>query len=71
MIPPGSTRGSGTGLLVRLGFRDLAGSEAALRALARTASGEGDLTRVREEAGDDVDLAWYVLERMAELGLAS
>ena len=42
--------------------------QAALRALARTASGEGDLTRVREEAGDDIDLAWYVLERLAELG---
>ena len=42
--------------------------QAALRALARTASGEGDLTRVRAEAGDDVDLAWYVLERLAELG---
>ena len=42
--------------------------QAALRALARTASGEGDLARVREEAGDDVDLEWYVLERRAELG---
>jgi aminopeptidase N len=42
--------------------------QAALRALARTASGEGDLTRVRAEAGDDVDLAWYVLQRRAELG---
>jgi aminopeptidase N len=42
--------------------------EAALRALARTASGEGDLARLLEEAGDDVDLEWYVLERRAELG---
>jgi aminopeptidase N len=42
--------------------------QAALRALARTASGEDDLARLREEAGDDVDLAWYVLERRAELG---
>jgi aminopeptidase N len=42
--------------------------QAALRALARTASGEDDLARVSEEAGDDVDLEWYVLERRAELG---
>ncbi|MCW2737553.1 aminopeptidase N [Nocardioides sp.] len=40
----------------------------ALRTLARTAVGEEDLATVREQAGDDLDLQWYVLERRAELG---
>ena len=40
----------------------------AMRVLARTATGEDDLARLREEAGDDVDLQWYVLQRRAELG---
>ncbi|SED25951.1 aminopeptidase N [Nocardioides exalbidus] len=40
----------------------------ALRALARTAAGDDDLEAVRREAGDDVDLQWYVLQRRAELG---
>ena len=35
--------------------------QSALRALARTAAGEDDLARLREQAGDDVDLQWYVL----------
>jgi aminopeptidase N len=42
--------------------------QAALRALAGTATGEDDLAAVRELAGDDLDLQWYVLERRAELG---
>jgi aminopeptidase N len=42
--------------------------QAALRTLARTAADEGDLAAVRELAGDDLDLQWYVLERRAELG---
>ncbi|NYE37648.1 aminopeptidase N [Nocardioides cavernae] len=42
--------------------------QAALRALARTALGDDDLAAVREEAGDDLDLQWYVLQRRAELG---
>ena len=42
--------------------------QAALRVLARTASGEDDLTALREQAGDDLDLQWYVLQRRAELG---
>ncbi len=33
-----------------------------------TATGEDDLAAVRELAGDDLDLQWYVLERRAELG---
>jgi len=41
---------------------------AALRTLARTAAGEDDLATLVEQAGDDVDLQWYVLERRAELG---
>ncbi|WP_210440886.1 aminopeptidase N [Nocardioides xinjiangensis] len=41
---------------------------AALRTLARTAAGEEDVAALREEAGDDVDLQWYVLQRRAELG---
>ncbi|RYB96563.1 aminopeptidase N [Nocardioides glacieisoli] len=40
----------------------------AMRVLARTATGEDDLARLGEEAGDDVDLQWYVLQRRAELG---
>jgi aminopeptidase N len=40
----------------------------ALRTLARTAAGDGDLATVREQAGDDLDLQWYVLQRRAELG---
>ncbi len=40
----------------------------ALRALARTAAGEDDLATLREQAGDDLDLQWYVLQRRAELG---
>ena len=33
----------------------------ALRVLARTAAGEDDLATLREQAGDDLDLQWYVL----------
>ncbi len=40
----------------------------ALRALARTAAGEDALAALREQAGDDLDLQWYVLQRRAELG---
>ena len=40
----------------------------ALRTLARTAAGEEDLAALREQAGDDLDLQWYVLQRRAELG---
>ncbi len=40
----------------------------ALRTLARTAVGEDDLAALREQAGDDLDLQWYVLQRRAELG---
>ncbi len=40
----------------------------ALRTLARTAVGAEDLAAVREQAGDDLDLQWYVLQRWAELG---
>ncbi|HEV2796365.1 MAG TPA: aminopeptidase N, partial [Nocardioides sp.] len=42
--------------------------EAALRALARTAPDADELDRLRDEAGDDVDLQWYLLERRAQLG---
>jgi aminopeptidase N len=41
---------------------------AALRTLARTATGEEDLAALRDQAGDDLDLQWYVLQRRAELG---
>jgi aminopeptidase N len=40
----------------------------ALRTLARTAPGAEDLATLREQAGDDIDLQWYVLQRRAELG---
>ncbi len=40
----------------------------ALRVLAGTAVGEDDLAKVRDLAGDDLDLQWYVLQRRAELG---
>ena len=40
----------------------------ALRTLAQTAPGEEELGTVREQAGDDLDLQWYVLQRRAELG---
>ena len=40
----------------------------ALRTLARTATGDEDLDALREQAGDDLDLQWYVLQRRAELG---
>ena len=40
----------------------------ALRTLALTAKGEEDLATLREQAGDDLDLQWYVLQRRAELG---
>ncbi len=40
----------------------------ALRTLARTAAGEEDLASLRERAGDDLDLQWFVLQRRAELG---
>jgi aminopeptidase N len=44
----------------------------ALRALARTASGEGlDRLRAEAEAGDDHDLRWRALTRTAELGGAT
>ncbi|MFJ5641017.1 aminopeptidase N [Streptomyces sp. NPDC093223] len=41
--------------------------QVALRGLARTATAEG-LARLREQAGDDVDLRWRALVREAELG---
>ena len=40
----------------------------ALRTLARTAADEERLAQLREQAGDDLDLQWYVLQRRAELG---
>jgi aminopeptidase N len=40
----------------------------ALRVLARTATGDDHLASVRGQAGDDLDLQWYVLQRRAELG---
>jgi aminopeptidase N len=40
----------------------------ALRRLAQTATSEADLAALREQAGDDLDLQWYVLQRRAELG---
>ncbi|WP_128376033.1 aminopeptidase N [Streptomyces cavernae] len=52
--------------------RHLAGNPArrrvALRALARTATTEDDLTWLRDQAHDDVDLLWHTLTREAELG---
>ncbi|WP_082587641.1 aminopeptidase N [Nocardioides sp. Soil774] len=42
--------------------------QAALRTLSQVATGEDDLAAVAAEAGDDVDLQWYVLQRRAELG---
>jgi aminopeptidase N len=42
--------------------------QAALRTLAKTAAGEEDLATLGKQAGDDVDLQWYVLQRRAELG---
>ena len=39
----------------------------ALRTLARTAAVD-DLAALLDEAGDDLDLQWYVLQRRAELG---
>ncbi|KAA0940409.1 aminopeptidase N [Streptomyces apricus] len=52
--------------------RDLAADpgrrQVALRGLARTATGPDDLARLREQAGDDVDLHWRALVRAAELG---
>ncbi|MFJ8154572.1 aminopeptidase N [Streptomyces sp. NPDC094468] len=41
--------------------------QVALRGLARTATAEG-LARLRDQAGDDVDLRWRALVREAELG---
>ncbi len=40
----------------------------ALRTLARTAADDAGLADVLAEAGDDLDLQWYVLQRRAELG---
>jgi len=64
-------RGSGTGLLVRLGFRDLPGTEAALRALGVWADGgprdEPSAALVRAAAAAaDPDLAVQTLARLAE-----
>ncbi|MDQ0947131.1 aminopeptidase N [Streptomyces phaeochromogenes] len=42
--------------------------QVALRGLARTATNPDDLARLREQAGDDVDLLWRALVREAELG---
>ena len=42
--------------------------QTALRALVRTAAGEGDLDALLDEVGDDIDLQWYALERRAQLG---
>ncbi|GCB52106.1 aminopeptidase N [Streptomyces sp. NL15-2K] len=42
--------------------------QVALRGLARTATNADDLTWLREQAGDDVDLHWRALVREAELG---
>ena len=42
--------------------------QSALRTLAQTAAGEEDLAELCEQAGDDLDLQWYVLQRRAELG---
>jgi aminopeptidase N len=50
-------------LAARAPLRDLA-----LRTLARTATSEADLDAVRARAGDDVELAWLLLTREAELG---
>jgi aminopeptidase N len=40
----------------------------ALRALARTATGRRQLDALRAAAGDDLDLTWRMLVRMAEVG---
>ena len=50
-------------LAARAPLRDLA-----LRALARTATSDAELEAVRAQAGDDVELAWLLLTRQAELG---
>jgi aminopeptidase N len=42
--------------------------QVAVRGLARTAVTDAQLTRLRELAGDDVDLQWRQLIRLAELG---
>ncbi|MEU4612293.1 aminopeptidase N [Streptomyces umbrinus] len=42
--------------------------QVALRGLARVATTPDDLTWLREQAGDDVDLLWRTLVRDAELG---
>jgi aminopeptidase N len=42
--------------------------QVALRGVARTAVDEAALARLREEAGDDVDLHWRTLVRQAEIG---
>ncbi|MGW2523724.1 aminopeptidase N [Streptomyces sp. NPDC001617] len=42
--------------------------QVALRGLARTAGDADDLSWLREQAGDDVDLRWRALVREAELG---
>jgi aminopeptidase N len=42
--------------------------QVAVRAMARTAVSPAHVARVRELAGDDVDLRWRVLARLAEIG---
>jgi aminopeptidase N len=42
--------------------------QAAIRALARTASAGAQMDRLRELAGDDIDLRWRTLVRLAEIG---
>ena len=68
--PPGE-RAELTAAVART-CRDLAADpgrrQVALRGLARTATTDEDLARLREQAGDDVDLHWRALVRAAELG---
>ncbi|MFF4802777.1 aminopeptidase N [Streptomyces sp. NPDC001351] len=68
--PPGD-RAELTAAVARI-CRDLAADpgrrQVALRGLARTATTDEDLARLREQAGDDVDLHWRALVRAAELG---
>jgi aminopeptidase N len=48
--------------------RDPGRRQVALRSLAKTAAGLGQVAWLQAEAGDDLDLQWRALERKAELG---
>ncbi len=68
--PPGERAGltAAVAAVCRRLAADPGRRQVALRGLARTATDADDLARVRDQAGDDVDLRWRALVREAELG---